>query len=244
MNPHENMPGPACAAEIAENFLLTAPDNKKVHSVLDLCAQDTALAVLEPLLRINQGGDRAAVISIWSQWYFALLLAPWTRINMLYDWQLPFLPQSIRFTQSENAVPDRFILADIGRAVPPCEGTARFEELIDRHLAPVCRTLSRLAGIKPGLFWNNAGIRLAHGVDMALQQGADITRAVEFLAMRTLADGTPNRLYQPVREIPQPSGPPKIIRRLCCLRYKLAGLEYCPGCPLVEARQRKAGRCR
>ena len=132
------------------------------------------------------------MIAIWSQWYFALLLAPWARINMLYDWQLPYLPQSIKFTQSGF----------------------------------------------------NAGIRLVHGFNMAQQHGADITLAVDFLSIRTLPDGTSNRLYQPLREIPQPAGPPKIIRRLCCLRYKPAGLEYCPSCPLVETQQRKAGRCR
>lgn len=240
MHPDEKMPGRACAAEITESFLLEAPAQTKVYSALDLCAPETAQAVIEPLLKIYEGEDPAAVISIWSQWYFALLLAPWARINMLYDWQLPFLPHDIRFTQSENAVPDRFILADHGCAAPT--GPARFDALIHRHLAPVCQTFSRLAGIKPGLFWNNAGIRLAHGFTMAQEQGADITRADDFLAARTLPDGAPNRLYQPIREIPQPSGPPKIIRRLCCLRYKLAGLEYCPGCPLVEARQRRTCR--
>ncbi len=240
MNPDGNRPGRACAAEIADSFLHAAPDEKKIHSVLYLCAPETALVIIEPLLRTHHGEDRAAVISIWSQWYFALLLAPWARINMLYDWQLPFLPHDIRFTQSENAVPDRFILADRGCAAPT--GPARFDALIHRHLTPVCQTFSRLAGINPGLFWNNAGIRLAHGFTMAQEQGADITRAADFLAARTLPDGAPNRLYQPIREIPQPSGPPKIIRRLCCLRYKLAGLEYCPSCPLVEVRRRRTCR--
>ncbi|XBS70054.1 siderophore-iron reductase FhuF [Acerihabitans sp. KWT182] len=240
--PDHARPGPACGAEIAESFLLTAPKDEKVYSASALCSPETAQALMEPLLRMYRGQDRAAVISIWSQWYFALWLAPWARINMLYDWQLPYLPHNINFTQSENAVPDKFILADDGVALPPGQGPARFDDLVEEHLTPVCRTLSRLAGIKPGLFWNNAGIRLAHGFDMAKEHGADITRVADWLSTRILTNGLPNRLYQPMREIPQPEGPPKIIRRLCCLRYRLSGLEYCPGCPLVEAKQLKDAR--
>jgi len=35
-----------------------APDDKKVYSVLDLCAPETAQAIIEPLLRTHTGEDQ------------------------------------------------------------------------------------------------------------------------------------------------------------------------------------------
>lgn len=242
MKPADDAKARKRTAELTDSFLLTAPAGRHIHSAAELCAPDSAQELVEPLLQKYQGEDRAAVISIWSQWYFALLLAPWARINMLFDWQLPVRPQAISFTLAETGVPEQFILENEGGPSPAGSGQVRFKELMELHLLPVCRTLSQIAGIKPGLFWNNAGIRLVHGFNMAREQGADITLATDFLAARTLPDGSVNRLYQPVRVITLPPEPPKIIRRLCCLRYKLSGLEYCPSCPLLEADKRKAER--
>ncbi|WP_410012568.1 siderophore-iron reductase FhuF [Sodalis sp. C49] len=240
MKPDAAAPTPGCAIDINGSFLFSVPSGGTGYSAADLCAPETALALLEPFLRLNEGGDRAAVISMWSQWYFALLLAPWTRIALLHDWRLPADPRAIQFTQgAQSAVPEKFILADRGAkiaggvAIP-----ALFGQLLETHVLPVCRTFGQLAGIRPGLFWNNAAIRVAHGIDMAAEQGADTGEARAFLATKTLADGAPNRLYQPVRVVEHEAGP-KIIRRLCCLRYKLSGLEYCPSCPLLVAQERK-----
>ncbi|WP_170975477.1 siderophore-iron reductase FhuF [Martelella alba] len=234
----------APAAKITEDFLLAPPVGTEVHSAALLCSPDTALPLLAPLMALYQGEDRAAVVSMWSQWYFALLLAPWIRVNMLYNWQLPILPRDIGFTLSKDAVPEQFILAHAGRPAPCENGQVRFAELLTIHLSPVCQTFATLSGIKPGLFWNNAGIRLAHGLSMAREAGADTASADGFLQTHTLSDGSVNPVYRPMRVISSPSGPPTIIRRRCCLRYKISGLEYCPSCPLLEADRRKAERSR
>lgn len=237
-----SQPDQARCTAIEEDFLFSPPANERVYQAGDLCAPETAIRLLDPILSQHQGEDRAAVMSKWSQWYFARLLTPWARINMLYHWQLPCSPRSIGFTQSEAAVPRQFILTDAGSAVPPGRGQERFDELMACHLTPLCQTLGQLAGIGPGLFWHNAAIRLNHGFNLAKQQGADIAIASAFLASRTLPDGKVNRLYQPIRIFEQPGGAPKSIRRQCCLCYRLAGLDYCPGCPLAEAGQRKMRR--
>ncbi|NDL65120.1 siderophore-iron reductase FhuF [Acerihabitans arboris] len=239
MMPAAALPTAECADDIAGSFLFSVPRGGVAFCAADLCMPETALVVIEPFLRLNEGGDRAAVISMWSQWYFALLVAPWTRIALLHGWRLPVDPRDIRLTQSESAVPEKFILADRGSKIAaPGDTFALFRQLVDTHLLPVCVAFAHLSGIKPGLFWNNAAIRVAHGIGMAGEQGADTGEARAFLDTKTLADGTPNRLYQPVRLVGHDVGP-KIIRRLCCLRYKLSGLEYCPSCPLLVADERK-----
>lgn len=240
MQPAALLPTQECVDDIAGSFLFSAPSGKIGYAAADLCAPETALALLEPFLRLHEGGDRAAVISMWSQWYFALLLAPWTRIALLHRWRLPVDPQGIRFTQGADcAVPEKFILADRGGAITAGDNIATlFGHLAQTHLLPVCQIFSRLSGIKPGLFWNNAAIRIAHGIDMAEEHGADTTDARAFLAAKALPDGTLNRLCQPVRIIERDDGP-QMIRRLCCLRYKLSGLEYCPSCPQLVADERK-----
>ncbi len=239
MKPDAALPTAGCANDINDSFLFAGPGDGG-FSAADLCAPDTAAALLEPFLRLHEGGDRAAVISMWSQWYFALLLAPWTRIALLHGWRLPMDPRDIRFSQgAESAVPEKFILADRGGKI--ADGIAMptlLGQLMETHVLPVCRTFSLMAGIRPGLFWNNAAIRVAHGIDMAAEQGANTVAARAFLDTKTLADGAPNRLYKPVHLVEHDAGP-KIIRRLCCLRYKLSGLEYCPSCPLLVAQERK-----
>lgn len=181
---------------------------------------------------------------MWSQWYFARLLPIWTRINLLYRWQLPSDPQAIRFCLEDTGVPRGFLLDDDGEQIAP--GTnifARFHPLVTGHLHPLCQTLSHLAGIAPSLFWNNAAIRIAYGFTLAQEQGLNTTDADPLLTSKTQPDGTLNRLFAPVRHIDDTEGgSAHMIRRQCCLRYKLSDAEYCPSCPLLLAERRKNRR--
>ncbi len=232
------------AADIADSFLFAPPAGSSVYSAEDLCRPDTARAVLDPFISQHKGEDPAAVISMWSQWYFARLLPAWTKINLLHGWQLPAAPQSIRFTLAEGGVPERFILAGQGEAIrPDADIFARFQPLVEEHLLPVCLTLSRLSAIKPGMFWNNAAIRIAYGFTLAQELAADIGAASLLLSSKTQPDGTINRLFEPVRYVNDEEGGAKAIRRLCCLRYKISDTVYCPSCPLLQANRRKT-RCR
>ncbi len=230
------------AAAIADSFLFAAPAGKTLFSSAALCTPTTALPVVAPFLRRHQGEDRAAVISMWSQWYFARLLPTWTRINLLYSWQLPSDPREVSFTLDENGVPGEFVLASIGGETPAeVDIFTRFRPLAAGHIQPICHTLSGLAGIAASLFWNNAAIRIAHGFTLAREQGGDTTAAGPLLASKTLPDGTVNRLFAPVRQLKE-DGSSHTIRRLCCLRYKLGDTEYCPSCPLLLANRRKNRR--
>jgi len=242
MKPSVTVDVAGCAADIADSFLLTAPAGKTLYSAADLCAPATALPIIAPFLRLHQGEDRAAVISMWSQWYFARLLPTWTRISLAYCWQLPSEPRAIRFTLEDNGVPGEFILAGAGGETPENEDIfACFGPLVAGHLQPICHTLGHLAGIAPSLFWNNAAIRIAYGFTLAQERGVDTAAADPLLTSKTLPDGTANRLFAPVRQVITDQGP-QSIRRLCCLRYKLSDTDYCPSCPRLLAAQRKNRR--
>jgi len=47
-----------CRRDSGKFSLRVAPDDKKVYSVLDLCAPETAQAIIEPLLRTHTGEDQ------------------------------------------------------------------------------------------------------------------------------------------------------------------------------------------
>lgn len=227
-----------CFDAIAGHFLPAALAGRPLFEAADLHQTSTALPLLQTALNLHPGQDRAAVISMWSQWYFARLFASWVRINLQFNWQLPVAPQAYRFMLQETGMPLDFVLLQPGRAIGDPGSMARFMPMIDAHITPVCHTLSALSGIKPGLFWNNAAIRIMQGMNHASQEGADISAATEFLATRTLPDGSPNRLFQPMRQLPDLEGNLSPCRRQCCLRYKLHDVEYCPSCPLLRKAKR------
>ncbi|CNE95926.1 ferric hydroximate transport ferric iron reductase [Yersinia nurmii] len=217
---------------IEQCFPSTASTHCKTFSASALYTPEHALTLISPLLNLHSNEDRTALVSKWSQWYFARLLGPWMRINLQFNWQLPILPEHISLTLNEAGLVESFILSHSGHQVTQQDPERRFQQLVQNHLAPVCRTLSQLAGMGESLFWNNAGIRLYQGMKMAQEQQANTQIAAHFLSLRTLSDGSKNTLFQPVRQVTEKSGNVRIERRLCCLRYRLSGLEICSTCPL------------
>ncbi|ANI31817.1 hypothetical protein PL78_18580 [Yersinia entomophaga] len=217
---------------IEQYFPSAASRQRETFSAGALYTPERALTLISPLLNLHSNEDRAALVSKWSQWYFARLLGPWMRINLQFNWQLPILPEHIGLTLNEAGVVESFILSHSGHQVTQQDPERRFQQLVQDHLTPVCGTLSQLAGMGESLFWNNAGIRLYQGIKMAQEQQANTQIAEHFLALRTLSDGSKNKLFQPVRQVTEKSGNIRIERRLCCLRYRLNGLEICSTCPL------------
>lgn len=208
------------------------------------------------LLRFQQqypGADARAVVSMWSQWYFALLAAPLTLIG-LRQGRLP--PVSLRdvAVRLVDGRPAGMVLLD---DAPACCGSAdesaraepaliadpfqRFAPLIDQHLAPMIDALRRVSSVSERLLWNNAAVQVEWVLRTARLSSTEAAAPDDTQALINQAcrpDGTPNPLYRPVRPAQGGGTAATPVRRVCCLRYLLPGETYCAGaCPLPIAKE-------
>ena len=117
-----------------------------------------------------------------------------------------------------------FRLDDAGGAAGP---GARFEVLVEGHLSPFAALCAERAGLSPRLIWSNAAFIL----DWALGELASTATvpAARAEAEALLAGrGGACRLAHPLRTVANGTR----TRRMCCLRYKLAGIADCGAlCP-------------
>ncbi len=204
--------------------------------------------VLEHYLSLHaddatQTEKRRARISMWSQWYFANLLPGWVIVSLSHGWQLPISTENVYLSLQDEGLPNQIYLDGPGEALLSTQPMARFDQMIEQHLRPVCQALADLSGLKPGIYWSNAGVRVSWGIKQAERVNADISDGMALLNARELHYGGKNPLYQPMRpEDPQDDNSPQ-FRRQCCLRYELADHVMCSSCPLLLA-ERKSGKKR
>ncbi|WP_188471658.1 siderophore-iron reductase FhuF [Hafnia psychrotolerans] len=204
--------------------------------------------VLEHYLSLHaddatQTEKRRARISMWSQWYFANLLPGWVIVSLSHGWQLPISTENVYLSLQDEGLPNQIYLDGPGEALLSTQPMARFDQMIEQHLRPVCQALADISGLKPGIYWSNAGVRVSWGIKQAERVNADISDGMALLDARELHYGGKNPLYQPMRpEDPQDDNSPQ-FRRQCCLRYELADHVMCSSCPLLLA-ERKSGKKR
>lgn len=237
--------GPAPAGTLRADTLATAP----------------ALAqALQDFQKQYPGADPRAVVSMWSQWYFALLAAPLTLIG-LRQGRMPPVALSDVAVRLERGRPAGMVLLGAAPApVPPQRPAAesqaatpapaptriadpfqRFAPLIDGHLTPLIHALRGVSSVSERLLWNNAAVQ----VEWVLRTASRVTTATGAARIAGIAqclidqpcrpDGSANPLYRPVRPAPAGGTP---VRRVCCLRYLLPGEPCCAGaCPLPIAKE-------
>lgn len=186
-----------------------------------------------------------AVASQWSKWYFAVLLRPALVANLLLDRELLASPHGLSLTMTLDHRPERLSLGHPGAPLDAFATPLRFSGLL-RHLSPAVGALAAVSGASPRVFWSNAGNTFEHALTvLAGHSGARpaaLDAARETLQRDRLPDGQRNPLYRPVDYRLRPDGRVQRCRRLCCIRYLLAELDYCAGCPLTCGRARRVHR--
>lgn len=206
----------------------------------DLLRPPVLNALVDGFGAAYEGGDRRAVASLWSQWYFGALLVPATAVMLLDRRVFP-----LRLDQLGVAMdPERhhavaFHLPGTGNSAPDADPFELFHDLVWNHLDPLIRSISRSARVSERLLWSNAGgyvewtVRQLEG----RPDGAAAAAAGDrLLAARCWPDGSPNPLFHPVLYVPE--GETRVRRRrICCMRYMLPGVGGCGGvCPLARVR--------
>lgn len=215
------------------------------------CARITEEAVLAPLLdrfaSLQDGAPRNAVVSLWSQYYFATLC-------------LPLMASALACGENSVAIGQSAILMDESgkpaavKITRGCAGPKACETpldpVLDDHLCPLATTLAKLGGLSEKVIWGNAAHYLEWFIGWLGTQGSlpEATRAGlrHCLERDRLPDGRPNPLKGAIRyeggqaaTDPQTAaGAPDLRRRkVCCLRYVIPGMVTCGGlCPRPEIR--------
>lgn len=185
--------------------------------------------------------DELAAASQWSKHYMAAAVVPAVVANLLLarDIATPGTGSAGALLTDDNRV-FAITLADDLAPVSASEA-GRFAGLIDDLILPVANALAGLTGASPRVFTSNAGNVFEYITSVVADHpdapdGA-AEPAYQLMARRRQPDGRTNPLYQPVRYYTDAEGNRHRVRRLCCIRYRAANLDYCGNCPLLAENQ-------
>lgn len=208
---------PACAAmTIGDALGCTRADRLDDTGAFDRALRAFAAGYVEP--------DRAALVSFWSMYYLAALIAPAAAGLLCRDQALPvgFDEVGVAFDARGLA---SFRLADAGS--PGASHGRRFDLLVEGHLAPFVTLCAARGGLAPRVVWSNAAVVLNWVLDELL--AADTLPAARAEA-EALLDGRAGacRLAHPLKTRADGTR----TRRVCCLRFRLPGVASCGSlCP-------------
>ncbi|TDV57122.1 ferric iron reductase protein FhuF [Pseudomonas graminis] len=181
--------------------------------------------------------DPRGLASIWSKHYFIKLIPPVVAASLILDQRLPLHLDHLQLILNDDGLPAGFKLPDAGqRWMPgPEDAFERFDELLEHHLRPFIDIFARHVRLSPKVLWSNAGNYfewLLGVLENAMPHG-DMSHGHQLLNAQLLPDGRRNPFYQPVRYLKvEGQDEPKRQRRVCCIRYRVNGLDYCANCPL------------
>ncbi|MFT0534437.1 siderophore-iron reductase FhuF [Castellaniella hirudinis] len=182
----------------------------------------------------HPGGDPHAIASLWSRWYFHTVMTPLVAALVLQR-ACP-APRAVRITAGPGACGLHW--AAEAPTVRDQEAPAASEYPL-RLARPVIQALAQASRTAPRVFWNNLGNLLEY---LACQlrphprAHAGLRQALAaMLDAPALSDGGPNPVCGSVRYQTDPhTGATVRVRRLCCLYYRLPGIELCGDCPRLH----------
>ncbi|HRK84324.1 MAG TPA: siderophore-iron reductase FhuF [Alcaligenes sp.] len=215
-------------------FALRTQEQGDWHAPETLLQMPTLESLLQDFAR-GQGhpdGDRRAIASLWSRWHFWAVLPPFMAALALHR----HVPQ----VRALLLGPDRRTCAvqwwDSPRALRPHTLQTQCESIV-HDAAPLIQALATASRLSPKVLWGNVGTLLDYMLTQ-LHTQADASQTVlkQFGALLTepsLADATPNPLYQAVR--PESAGTSVRRRKICCLYYALPGFDLCGNCPRIKS---------
>ncbi|EEP94946.1 Ferric iron reductase protein FhuF [Yersinia aldovae ATCC 35236] len=174
--------------------------------------------------------NQKALYSLWTQWYFGLVIPPMMLLLMEYPQEIDSDCRNFKVAFHDSGRPD-IIYYQLKWKDQGAENLLeRYYALINNHVIPIANKIESYQGINGRLLWNNIGYlmywylsefkkRMKEDVYQAVIQGLFMTMI--------LPDGRENPLY---RTVILRNG--TLQRRSCCQRNKLPGVGNCHDCPL------------
>jgi ferric iron reductase protein FhuF len=210
----------------------------------DLLERPVVEELMARFAATHPGGDRRALVSMWTHWHFGALIIPTTAAVLLLDRRLPVDLDSVRIALEEDGRTEAVIVADDGRA-RRAGGSGRFSGLFEGHIEPLVDHFAAHFRVSPRLLWTNAAtifdwvLQQAAAFDGVRQDALDEGHAV--LEGKIDGRGRPNPMFGAMQWREQ-DGQTIRRRKVCCLRYLLPGMADCGTlCPL-PARSREGDR--
>lgn len=197
-----------------------------------------AATLRDALDRFARGYDRpdpAALASLWSMYHLNAVIIPAVADLLCRDRILPVAAGTIGLRLDATGLPASLVLPDTGRPATAGDHGSRFDLLVRGHLAPFVALLGSVAPVTPRVLWSNAGTIFEWACTTVAARALPAPKQ-ESLALLTgrgvmLCDPS-GRLAGAVRDMPDGSRE----RRVCCMRYRLAGCSPCdPVCPARAA---------
>ncbi|MCE4224417.1 siderophore-iron reductase FhuF [Methylobacterium sp. C25] len=177
--------------------------------------------------------DRRALVSYWSQFYFAVLATPALTALLRLGRPLPLAFEATSLECDEAGRPVRLIVPpDAFGAAPrsddaPAQGLSG---LLDDHLRPFVELCCAQCGVAPKVLWGNAAVIFDY---VARELGEEAATASADLACCLGWAGAPAAAGSPLSRALCPGASGCARRRVCCLRQRLPGIASCGSlCPL------------
>ncbi|MCV9967231.1 siderophore-iron reductase FhuF [Pararhizobium sp. BT-229] len=177
-------------------------------------------------------GDHRAAVSLWTQGYFGRFFRPVLAYGLIHDiWFSPRLAD-VSVALSEIKIPARFAL----KRVQSASVEQHLWSIVHEHAQPVIENIVSLTGTSERLHWSNASFAFYRSYQQirTLWSEAEIPAAVATQRRqveRLMASDHP--LFQLSRQIPGAQDEQGLVRKVCCIRFKLDGLKKCgAACPV------------
>lgn len=194
------------------------------------------------------GSDLRAAASAWSLSYLWALLPAVTAAASVLQHQFPMHADEVALSLNDAGAPIRFHITREGRALPGTPPTTRYGPLLEAHLDPLFKAISRQTRLPQKILWGNAARYLEAILDQALALTGNAehiaTDRETLLQHPTRPDGHPNLLHgRQRRSIHVENGVTTTVTlyRQCCLLYRLPGQGYCGACPLAPEHRQAVG---
>ncbi|MGS1005770.1 siderophore-iron reductase FhuF [Achromobacter anxifer] len=190
------------------------------------------------------GNDLRAAASAWSLDYLWALLPATAAAASVLQHVFPMRAEDVALSLNDFGAPVRFHIHHEGRPEPASPAAVRYAALLDAHLHPLFKAISRQTRLTQKILWGNTARYLEAILDQALTltgNAEQIALDKKILLQRPLRpDGTPNPLFGRQRTSARKEDgatAPLLLHRQCCLLYRLPGQSHCGACPLAPEHQ-------
>jgi ferric iron reductase protein FhuF len=177
--------------------------------------------------------ERRALVSYWSQFYFAVLATPALTALARLERSLPLAFEEMSLELDEAGRPACLLIANgrlDGTSGLPCDRMRGLSGLVDEHLRPFVALCSGHCGLAPRVLWGNAAAIFDY---VAGELGEDAVASCGDITACLGRDGVPACATSPLAKALCPGAAGCRRRRVCCLRQTLPGIPSCGAlCPL------------
>lgn len=193
------------------------------------------------------GDDLRAAASAWSLEYLWALLPATAAAASILQHIFPMQAEDVALSLNDFGAPISFHIRHEGRPAPAAAPAVRYGPLLEAHLGPLFKAVSRQTRLAEKILWGNTARYLEAILDRALAlTGNAKSVALDkqiLLHLPVRPDGTPNPLFSRQRTstcIRNGATTPILLHRQCCLFYRLPGNGHCDACPLAPEHRSEA----